>query len=492
MTELTIVGTTWRSGGTAAVSRLTLSEERRTIVVSRIKEELDAEEALYLATCNRVEVLLLRPASRPAADLVAAVYRQLTGSSVRPGEIESMRCWQGPAAIAHLFSVASGLDSAQPGEVEVRAQLRRALAVALDGDLSGPGLSQLVSQALTTARRIHRRTRIGIDKRSLAGVASELALEQAGTSAPIALVGASTTIRKCLGRLTRAGRAVLVVNRTPERARALVEELGAADRCRVVALDEFRRRPEPVAAVVTAVSAAQPVLDREALERIGKVSDQPLIIDLGVPPNVSESAAAEAGLERLGMDAVNLRAQGTDDERRAALDEARADLERELRRYHDGLAQNGLNPVIRGLGERARETLRAGLLDLLDSPASLGRHRDGQRPRLEQVAREGKVAESDDAGLELWIDQMARRLSHAPFVGLRALATSHGPEAVASFLTAVDPDLAEEYRRRVTPGRLDRNELDQAEGESSDLEGSDPEGAERDEDPIVPAGAAIR
>ena len=41
---------------------------------------------------------------------------------------------------------------------------------------------------------------------------------------------------------------------------------------------------------------------------------------------------------------------------------------------------------------------------------------------------------------------MAKRVSHVPFKGLRALAASHGPDAVASFLEAADPELAARYK----------------------------------------------
>lgn len=449
MKTLSIFGTTWRTGGTAAVSQLTVVENQRPRRIRAIADRLNAQEVLYVATCNRVEVVLLHPAGTDldrarAARTISAVLSgaEARGEEPSRNELSNIRSWFGEEAVTHLFSVACGLDSAQPGEVEIRSQLKRALQSALDARLCSTGLEQLVSQSLIAARRVHRRTKIGVEKRSLAHLAVELALAgrlDPATDPPVALVGVSATTRKSLTRLARAGQSTLVVNRTVRRARELVSEIDRASLnggassfdAEVMSLDQFRDSPPAVSALITAVSSPDPILDRAQLERLINASPRaPTIIDLGVPANVSHFDAKSLGVDRLGMDEINRRAQEDSADRRLTLEQAESELLSELTRFRESTSHETLGTVMRGLGEQTRETLKQGVLEILRCD-DLGT----DDPRQTDIDR--------------WVDQMAKRMSHVPFVGLRALAASHGPEAVESFLEAADPVLAAEYRSQL-------------------------------------------
>ena len=112
MDSIGLVGLTYRDQGADAVARLTVAKDDRRAAVERLKRELGVSELVYLATCNRVEVLYREERGRRARDRRREVMRAITGREPAPGEAErALHGWLGEGAVEHLFVVAAGLDS---------------------------------------------------------------------------------------------------------------------------------------------------------------------------------------------------------------------------------------------------------------------------------------------------------------------------------------------------------------------------------------------
>ncbi len=466
MTSLCVVSSHWTAGGTEAIAALTLPVQHRAERLRRLKDQVGATEVLYLATCNRVEVLLVVPSHEPLEDeLCDVVAQQLPldpkkAAGVLRGQLEVR---YGDLAVEHLFSVAAGLDAARAGETEIRSQMRRALSEAQELALGGPLTRDVVERALAAARRIHERAGLAPERASLAHVALDLL----GEDEPVALLGVTPLIGTCAARLLRAGREGWVVNRTASKAQELIEELACELRARgqlreggpvtlrAMSLDQFREEPPPVAALVTAVGATEPVLDRDALERLVERCPTRLrVLDLGVPQNIDAQVCPELGIEHVGMDRVNEHARQAALAQSQLIDVARRHLRRELNEYRRVVAGRTLAPVMIDLGAQARNTLREGVREIV-------------------ACRLIDTGVADCELVDRWIERMAKKVSHVPFKGLRALAASHGPEAVASFLEAADPELAARYAEAT------RAEVHRAHGEpQNDAEASAPRGSE--------------
>ena len=177
MEAIGLVGLTFRSSGADAVARFTVAREQRGETAAKLAAELGVAELVYLATCNRVEVIYRERDGRRAADRRRDVYRVLTGREAQPGEAEHLlRGWQGEGAVEHLFVVAAGLDSAQLGEREIQGQLRDALDSARAAGTAGAPLGllgRLVEEALRVAHQIHRASGLGDGRVSLAEIAAD-------------------------------------------------------------------------------------------------------------------------------------------------------------------------------------------------------------------------------------------------------------------------------------------------------------------------------
>ncbi|WP_298459095.1 glutamyl-tRNA reductase [uncultured Cellulomonas sp.] len=132
---------------------------------------------VVLATCNRFEVYLEvdRPDQAPAAvDATTRVIAHASGIPT-PDVTATLQVLHGPEVPAHLFSVASGLESMVVGEREITGQVRRALATARAEGTTSSGLERLFQTASRASRDVGTRTGLGAAGRSVVGVALELA-----------------------------------------------------------------------------------------------------------------------------------------------------------------------------------------------------------------------------------------------------------------------------------------------------------------------------
>jgi glutamyl-tRNA reductase len=427
MESIGLVGLSVRHQGAAALARFTFAKEERAARLPELAARLGVVELVYLATCNRVEVVYRLAGRHDGHDLRSAVFAALSGREPEPGEAErTLRGWVGEGAVEHLFLVASGLESAQLGEREIQGQLREALATARAAGTAGGLLDRLLEEALRVAHQVHRDTALGNGRTSLAEIAARDLLERIRrTPSAVALVGVSPMTERAAEALAREGVEIVLVNRTREHAAALAARLGGVE---VRTLDEFRANPPAVEALLTATGAPEAVLDRACLERLAARApsgEPPLVVDLAVPPDVDPEAARAAGLPRIGMDEINAAAEQWRRQRTAEAASAREQVDRALAELRERLAERALAPVLASLSQRYRKTALEGIARLLAR----------EHVELDPAAREA---------LERWAETLARRFAHLPTLGLRGLATDQGLGAVRSFLAAGDEELCRE------------------------------------------------
>ena len=240
----------------------------------RFATSLGTAEVVYLATCNRVEVLFAMPEGEDARDIRA---EDLPGPHRpcprRNGEARSaLRAWTGEAAVEHLFLLACGLDSAQAGEREIVAQLRWGVGSGAQAGVCGPVLDRILGEALGLSGRLQR---LAAESRppslaDLAGRSHAAPSVRGPAPGTMALVGVSPMTKRCGELLHQAGVPVMVVNRSHETG----EEFARTIEGTAVSLDAFRAQPRDVAGLVVATGGTEPVLDADALRRLAAVATQ--------------------------------------------------------------------------------------------------------------------------------------------------------------------------------------------------------------------------
>ncbi len=386
MDDLTLIGVSHRRGGAAALETYALDHAIRPLP-ARL-EGLGVRSWFELRTCNRVDVVLVRPEGLDVDRLRAAIAP--SRAPRRP------YAFVGEAALEQLARVASSLDAMNPGEDQVMRQVRDAAQTAREEGRVDAVLSFAVDAALRVAKRVRREVPLAPRDASLFSLARtdvEGTLARGGRAVVVGAGEMGRLVARALASIPDVD--VVVVNRDVARAERLAEEVGA----RAVALADVVGRGVDADVLVGATTGGR-LVDEAWLA--GAPSLQ-LAVDLGLPRTIDADAARARGVTVLDVD--TLRAAG--ERRRHALEGHLAAAEAVLRAGVDeamgAWTERSLAPSIRALQGWIEATLGDAL------PA-------GEAHRL------------------------ARRVAHVPVKGLRAVAREHGLAAARTFLAETGLD----------------------------------------------------
>jgi len=381
--RVVLVGMSHRTAPLALREQLAVTDPVPALRKLVASEEID--EAVLVATCNRVEVVATtRQPDAARLRIHSFLRRELASRDVGP-EIEGCLYEHVDGdAMRHVLRVACSLDSMVLGEPQILGQAKEAWRRAAECGAAGPVLARLFQQAFATAKRVRTETRVAERPVSLARVAVDLAqriFEELADKRAL-LVGAGEMVEAAAFALRGAGLAQMAVaNRTPERAAEL------AARCSGTAhgLDELPRLLPEADLVITSIAAAGPVLTPALLEPAlrGRRSLPLFVIDLGVPRNADPAIDRIDNVYRYDIDDLGALAEENARARQQELARAEAIVEEQKQRFDGWLAALRAVPTIRHLRERA-EAIRAAEFERVAGRLALGA---GDREAVEYLTR---------------------------------------------------------------------------------------------------------
>ncbi len=415
MQRLGLLGLSYRTADQGAIARAAACVPSAE-AIRKLHEECGVAESVFLSTCNRVEWLIAAPDDVEPGACLHLLERRL---HLDPAQSFKLT---GDAAARHVFEVAASLDSMNPGETQIVGQVREAYKRASELGLVGPRLHLLMEAALRAAKRVRRETALTARPVSMMSLALDAAGDLAEGST-VVVVGAGEMAQDAADRLAkRPGLVLVFVNRTLAKAEALAANAGG----RAMPLAEFLAAPPAAAAVITAVSVREPVLGRAPLERLASAASGrlPVLLDLGVPANVSAADARALEFALYGMD--DLQERGEENRRKLEFELTAAGkvLDEELEEFKAAMLERTFAPVLEAWRRRARRTLDEGLQRLFSSEE--GRWNEDERERIER-----------------WAGTLVDRLAHLPVMGMRKMASEHGAAPARSFLEGVGATLEE-------------------------------------------------
>jgi glutamyl-tRNA reductase len=400
--SIVVIGVNHRTGPLALLERLAIQPDQQGKAIAGLVARQSIREAVVLSTCNRTEIYAV-------AERFHGAYADIRDFFCDLGVLDAdelhphLYSQHDDAAVAHLFEVAAGLDSAVLGESEILGQVRSAWELAQDEGGAKATLNLLFRHAIETGKRARTETSIGRGTASVSHAAVEMAADRLGSLAGrrVLVVGAGKMGEGIAAALVNAGVSHLVVaNRTLERADQLAQRIGGG-------VVPFANLPAALAdadVLLTCTGAGVTVIDFELLKAARGTSTSPLlIVDVAVPRDVATEVTALPNVTLLNLDdlrdwagrALVLRAE-----------EARRVNEivsEEVERFGVEATARQAAPLVAQLRDRAEMIRRAEIerfsarLATLDEP---------QRAALEAVTR-GIVAKllhtpsvklKDDAG----------------------------------------------------------------------------------------------
>ena len=377
--RLALIGVSHRRGGAAAL------EAWQNAFSAASLSPAGFTEWVPIITCNRCDLVVALPKGMDAlgARQALAAY----APDFRP------YAYTGDGALEQLVRIATSLDSLNPGEDQIMAQVRGAFTAAQALGSTGPTTNFAFQTALKIAKKVRREVALAPLNTSLFSLARpelERLLPQGGTVAVLGAGEMGSLAAKALAAQEDVN--LIVVNRSVERARQLAKLLGAKSS----SLGAFLAAPPPVDALV----CATPVRGLIGRTFVRTLPGLKLIVDLGVPRNVESDVLELSDVSVLDIDTLQDAGKLRRETLTNRLAEAETLLQRELEVALSGWAERQLGPSIQRLRQRYLEAVQDTLPGLTPKEA----------------------------------ERLANRFVRVPVQGLRAVAREHGFEAAETFL----------------------------------------------------------
>ncbi|HEU4735263.1 MAG TPA: glutamyl-tRNA reductase [Kofleriaceae bacterium] len=366
MSELFVVGISWRTAPVAVREKLAFREEELDGTLRAMTAGLPVAEALLVSTCNRVEVYGV---ARPGADATGPVRAFLAASrGLASADVaDVLYDHRGGAAVRHVFSVASALDSLVLGEAQILGQLKAAYGVAADAGTSGPLLGRCLERAFGVAKRVRTETAIARGAANVSTVAVDLAKRVFGNLAgkSVLVVGAGKMSTLAARHLYASGaHHIVVTNRSPEKAEALAAEIDGIAK----PWADLERLLVEADVVISSTGAREPILTRALFKRVTKARRwrQLVVIDIAVPRDAEPAIGELDGVYVFDIDDLEKVVAANLAERAKAAEHAARIVEHEAGQFEHWLRTQGVVPTIRALRERFARVAEAELQKTLD------------------------------------------------------------------------------------------------------------------------------
>ena len=408
--HIAVVGLSHRTAPVEIRERLSIPEQSMEMSLQTLRGNDQVLEASILSTCNRLEIYTL--VRHPELG-VGAVNEFLSNhSGLCTGELSPhLFNFHHQDAVDHLLRVAAGLDSLVLGEGQILSQVKKMMRLGQEHKSLGPILNRLLTQAVTTGKKVRSETNLGTGAVSISSAAVELAQLKLGQargvddlvtleSEQIAVVGAGRMSRLLLQHLQSKGASdVVLVNRTIETAERLAKDFpDLSVQCRP--LTDLDMSLSTCSLVFTSTAADDPIIDASRLKPLNRRS-QLRLIDIGVPRNVAADAATVDGVESHDVDDLEEVVARNQEARQAIAREAEHLLHDEAQQFLDWWDSLEAVPTINQL-RSSMETIRTEELQKALS-----------RMGPDFSARERKVVEALSKGI-------INKILHTPVTQLRA------------------------------------------------------------------------
>ncbi|RLV56327.1 glutamyl-tRNA reductase [Aeromicrobium phragmitis] len=414
-----VVGMSHKSAPVDLLERVSLDTDAGVKLSHRVLENDYVSESVVISTCNRVEIYVEAERFHGAVDEVSRLLAEHAGLG-RDELVRNVYVHYDEAAVAHLFGVASGMDSMILGESQILGQVRDALQQAQAESTVGSALNALFQQALRIGKRGHAET--GIDR--LAPSIVTAGFEAAGDIVADAetrflVAGAGTMSSLAVRTLIERGvdpQRIWVANRTFQRAFELVAAFGVS----AVRWESLDVELAGADVLITCTGATGVVFDTERVERATQGRSL-TVIDLALPRDVAPQVRDLPGVTVVDLDV--LKRQAANAELADDVRQVQDIVEDEVRSFLAAKTASKVTPTVVALRSMATDVVSA------------------EAERLE--ARLGAAV--DDAArkeIRQALRRVAEKLIHAPTVRVKQLVD--GPEGLTyadalADLFALDP-----------------------------------------------------
>lgn len=357
------MGVSHKSSSIEVREKLYLEERLLRRDMLRVSCIHDLSEIMVLQTCHRFEMCVVLKQEQQNLLLstlalqhkVQEIFKDLHCLSVSDTEkVASCAYYHYGAEVCVYFArVVSSLEAQVVGETQITYQFKKAVGLAQGIKMIGPVLNRMIQVVQSVSKKIRSHTVISEKSVSMAQVTLHLAQSVFTdlSRCHIVILGAGEMGRLCARyAVSRAPGALTVVNRTYEKAHALIDDCDykhghacAWDRLHQVILDAD--------VMIFCTSSQKYVLQKSDLDalmeqRKSQGKNSLFICDLALPRNVDPEISQISGVDLFNVDDVRCVLSEHRQRREKALTDAQPYLDDALLTFKVWLDHYPLAPMI--------------------------------------------------------------------------------------------------------------------------------------------------
>ena len=356
MKYLKVIAFTHKQIELKELGRLVICQENLTEKLQQVKNQFQIAEIFYLATCNRVEFVIVTD------QVVDAAYTERFIDSLNIGVcdhymgvfLKGASIYEDQEALNHLLRISCSLESLIVGEKEILPQLRKAYDCCREAGLTGDFLRMVMNCVVKTAKEVYTDTNISKNPISVVSLAyRKLRDLKLCTNARVLIIGAGETnfnISKYLQKHKFSNFSVF--NRTISKAQQLAADLNGE----AFELEDLKNYHKGFDAIITCTSSTEPIITPEIYSiLLNGETDKKTIVDLAVPNDTAPEVLEQFPVNFIEVHSLNEVAKKNLQERYEELVHAEVIIDQNITEFITMLKQRRIELAMRQVPEKIKE-----------------------------------------------------------------------------------------------------------------------------------------
>lgn len=385
MKRLMLLGLNHTTAPLDVREKLAFAPSAQRAALARLRERFEGTEAVLLSTCNRVELYVSQSThGKPSQEELLRFLGEVQQAG--PDQFRSHVYHLAERdAVAHLFTVASSLDSMVLGETQILGQVRAAYDLARDAGSVGPDLNMLFQRAVAVGKQVMSETGLAEGRLSVASVAVDYAkrIFDHFSDKTVLCIGAGKMSQLVLRHMAELSpKQLLICNRDIGKADALARTFNGQS----VGFDALSQHLAAADMVVTSTGSSQPIITRAGFEQVLKQRRyRPVfLIDIALPRDVEADVGQLENVYLYNLDDLQQVVSATQGKRTVAIEAARKMIAGAVDGFAEAHRARKLGPVIDQLSKRYHALAAEELTRTLNKLPNIG---DAEKSHLEDLAR---------------------------------------------------------------------------------------------------------
>ncbi len=388
---LQVVGCSHHNTAIEVREKLAFSPAQTREALDRWRRVFPRTEAVLLSTCNRVEIYSAGEAdvepSLEQAALFLAEFHGLDAASI----IQFLYLHNDEAAVRHLFTVASSLDSMVLGEPQILKQVKEAYQTAMLQENTGPLLHSVFQAALHVARRVAGETAVHQRRVSIPSVAVAdfgRQIFERFDDKHVVVIGAGEMAAETLRYLREEGAIRLPSSTAATSGRANWPRSGTDARLPGISFIEALATAD---LIISTTRASEPIVRMAEFGRIERARfGRPLfILDLGVPRDFEPGIGNRPDVYLYSIDDLQEACRRNKSRRNKELPHAMRIIDQETASFMAQWRHRAVGPVIAQLRRGWQKPMEDELQRLLNKLPDLDDHaRDEIRQSFNRLGQQ--------------------------------------------------------------------------------------------------------